>query len=126
MKALNTLKDWKDVQEYRAGDLIFAEQDPADALYFILSGEVELQLHGEPLGVESAGAMIGETAMLGSESRSGTATARSDVRLARLDAAQLRELMSKDSEFALHVMAGLANRLRAVDAFISTHIAHKS
>lgn len=126
MKALNTFKNWQDVREYHAGDLIFAEQDPADALYFILSGEVELQLHGEPLGVESAGAMIGETAMLGSESRSGTATARSDVRLARLDAGQLRELMSKDSEFALHVMAGLANRLRAVDAFISTHIGRKS
>jgi CRP-like cAMP-binding protein len=126
MKALNTFKDWQDVLEYHAGDLIFAEQDPADALYFILSGEVELQLHGEPLGVESVGAMIGETAMLGSESRSGTATARSDVRLARLDVGQLRELMRKDAEFALHVMAGLANRLRAVDAFISTHIGRKS
>lgn len=126
MKALNLFKDWQDVLEYRAGDLIFAEQDPADALYFILSGEVELQLHGEPLGVESAGAMIGETAMIGSQSRSGTATARNDVRLARLDVGQLRELMRKDANFALHVMSGLANRLRAVDAFISTHIGRKS
>jgi CRP-like cAMP-binding protein len=126
MKALNIFKDWQDVLEYHAGDLIFAEQDPADALFFILSGEVELQLHGEPLGVESAGAMIGETAMIGSQSRSGTATARNDVRLARLDVGQLRELMRKDANFALHVMSGLANRLRAVDAFISTHIGRKS
>ena len=126
MKALNIFKDWQDVLEYHAGDLIFAEQDPADALYFILSGEVELKLHGEPLGVESAGAMIGETAMIGSQSRSGTATARNDVRLARLDVGQLRELMRKDANFALHVMSGLANRLRAVDAFISTHIGRKS
>lgn len=126
MKALNIFKDWQDVLEYHAGDLIFAEQDPADALYFILSGEVELQLHGEPLGVESVGAMIGETAMIGSQSRSGTATARNEVRLARLDIGQLRELMRKDANFALHVMSGLANRLRAVDAFISTHIGRKA
>lgn len=126
MKALNIFKDWPDVLEYHAGDLIFAEQDPADALYFILSGEVELRLHGESLNVESAGAMIGETAMIGSQSRSGTATARNDVRLARLDVVQLRELMRKDANFALHVMSGLANRLRAVDAFISTHIGRKS
>lgn len=126
MNVLNLFKDWEDVQQYGTGDVVFSQRDPADAIYLILSGEVELQLHGEPLCIESEGAMIGVTAMFGSESRSGTATARSDVKLARLDPGQLMDLMSKDSDFALHVMAGLANRLRAVDAFISTHIEHKS
>jgi CRP-like cAMP-binding protein len=126
MNVLNLFKDWEDVREYGAGDVLFADRDPADGILLILSGEVELQLHGEPLCIESEGAMIGVTAMLGSESRSGTATARSDVKLARLDRGQLMDLMSKDSEFALHVMAGLANRLRAVDAFISAHIGRNS
>lgn len=126
MNVLNLFKDWEDVQEYGTGDVVFADRDPADGILLILSGEVELQMHGEPLCIESEGAMIGVTAMLGSESRSGTATARSDVKLARLDRGQLMDLMSKDSEFALHVMSGLANRLRAVDAFISAHIGPKS
>ena len=126
MNVLNLFKDWGDVREYGAGDVVFTDREPADAMFLILSGEVELQLHGEALSIESEGAMIGETAMLGSGSRSGTATARNDVKLARLDSAQLMDLMSKNPEFALHVMAGLANRLRAVDAFISTHIGRKS
>jgi CRP-like cAMP-binding protein len=126
MNVLSLFKDWENVQQYAAGDVVFARRDPADAIFLILSGEVELQLHGEPLCIESKGSMIGVTAMFGAESRSGTATARSDVKLARLNPGELRELMSKDSDFALHVMAGLANRLRAVDAFISTHIEHTS
>lgn len=126
MNVLNLFKDWEDVQEYGAGDIVFADRDPADGILLILSGEVELQLHGESLCIASEGAMIGVTAMLGSESRSGTATARSDVKLARLDRGQLMDFMSKDSEFALHVMSGLANRLRAVDVFISAHIGPKS
>lgn len=126
MNVLTFFKDWENVQQYAAGDVVFTRRDPADAIFLILSGEVELQLLGDPLCIESEGALIGVTAMFGAESRSGTATARGDVKLARLDPEQLRELMSKDSDFALHVMAGLANRLRAVDAFISTHIEHKS
>jgi CRP-like cAMP-binding protein len=126
MKFHHIFRDWKGICEFGAGQVIFAEGDPADAMYLILSGEVELQLGGEPFGVESAGGMIGETALLGSASRSGTATARSDVRLARLDRAQLKELMHDNTDFALHVMAALANRLRAVDTYISKQLGHKS
>jgi CRP-like cAMP-binding protein len=119
-------RDWQDVCEYGAGDVIFSEGDQADRIYVILAGEVELNLHGEVLGIEGEGGLFGETALLGSESRSGAATARTDVRLARLGREQLQQLMSRDSEFALQVMAGLAKRLRSVDAFIGTHIGRKS
>jgi CRP-like cAMP-binding protein len=126
MKFHHLFRDWKDVCEFGAGDIIFSEGDPADAMYVILAGEVELTLRGEALAVDGESGMIGETAMLGSGSRSGTATARTEVRLARLDRDQLKKLMSSNPEFALHVMAGLANRLRAVDAYISTHLGRKS
>ena len=125
MKFHHIFHSWKDTREFGAGECIFAEGDPADAMYVILSGEVELILGGEPFGVEAAGGMIGETALLGAGSRSGTANARTDVRLARLDREQLKELMSKNTDFALHVMAGLASRLRAVDRYISTHLGRK-
>jgi CRP-like cAMP-binding protein len=115
-----------DVRECTAGEVIFAEGDPADVMYVILSGEVELTLRGEPLAVDAAGGMIGETALLGSDSRSGTATARTDAKLARLDREKLKELMRSNPDFALHVMAGLANRLRAVDTYIGAHLGRKS
>ncbi|MGD2130205.1 MAG: cyclic nucleotide-binding domain-containing protein [Lysobacterales bacterium] len=122
MEFMQLFQDWPDVHEYGPGERIFSEQDEADALFLILSGEVELKLHGEPLSIESRGGLLGEMAVLDSTLRSGEATAKTDVQLARLERERLMELMSRNSDFALHMMAAMANRLRAVDRYISTHI----
>lgn len=119
MDLLEFFGDWKDVVEYPAKTVIFSERDTADVMYVILSGEIELTLRGEPLGAEGAGGIIGEMAMINSSLRSATATTVTKVRLARLDGNKFREIVNKNTEFALHVMAVLANRLRAVDNYIT-------
>ena len=122
MEFMRLFRDWPDVSEYSPGERIFSEKEEADALFIVLAGEVELKLRGQPLSVESRGGILGEMAVLGSALRSGEATAKTDVRLARLDRERLKELMGRDTDFALHMMAALANRLREVDRYISTHI----
>jgi len=122
MEFMQMFRNWPDVQEYAPGERIFSEQDEADALFLVLSGEVELKLRGEPISVERRGGILGEMAVLGSAQRSGEATAKTEVRLARLERERLKELMSRDTDFALHMMAAMANRLREVDRYISTHI----
>jgi len=111
------------VEEHRAGTVIFLERDPAEVMYVIISGEVELSLHGEPLGTESEGGIIGEMAMINSATCGATATALTEVKLARLDRDQVKTLIDKNTEFALHVMAVMANRLRAVDKYITKQFA---
>ena len=123
MKFLELFHDWEDTEKYRSGTVIFAERDPADVMYIILSGEVELTLHGEPLGVEGEGGIIGEMAMINSSTRSATATTLTKVKLARLDREQFRVFIHENTEFALHVMSVLANRLRAVNEYITTQFA---
>ena len=123
MKFLELFHDWEDTEKYRSGTVIFAERDPADVMYIILSGEVELTLHGEPLGAEGEGGIIGEMAMINSSTRSATATTLTKVKLARLDREQFRVFIHENTEFALHVMAVLANRLRAVNEYITTQFA---
>jgi CRP-like cAMP-binding protein len=49
MNMIELFHDWKDVVEYPARTVIFSERDPADVMYVIFSGEVELSLRGEPL-----------------------------------------------------------------------------
>ena len=123
MKFLELFHDWEDTEKYRSGTVIFAERDPADVMYIILSGEIELTLHGEPLGVEGEGGIIGEMAMINSSTRSATATTLTKVKLARLDREQFRVFIHDNTEFALHVMSVLANRLRAVNEYITTQFA---
>jgi CRP/FNR family cyclic AMP-dependent transcriptional regulator len=123
MSFLKMFRDWEGVKEFRAGTVIFSEQDPADVMYVIISGEVELTLRGEPLGAEKEGGIIGEMAMIDAATCSATATTLSQAKLARLDRDQLRKLIDGNTEFALHVMAVMANRLRAVDEYITTQFA---
>ena len=120
MKFLEMFRDWKDVEEYRAKTVIFTEGEAPDVMYVILKGDIELTLHGEPLGAEGAGGIIGEMAMINGAPRSATATALTKVKLARVNRDQFREFVDKNAEFSLQVMAVLANRLRAVDHYIST------
>ena len=123
MKFLELFHDWEDVEEFRSGTVIFAERDPADVMYIVLSGEIELTLHGEQLGAEGEGGIIGEMAMINSSTRSATATTLTKVKLARLDREQFSVFIHENTEFALHVMAVLANRLRAVNEYITTQFA---
>ena len=123
MRFLEMFRDWENTEEYDARTVIFSERDPADVMYVILSGEIELTLHGEPLGAEGEGGIVGEMAMINSATRSATATTLSKVKLARLDRDEFKALIADNTEFSLHVMAVLANRLRAVDQYISTQFA---
>jgi len=120
MELLELFRDWENVVEHPAKTVIFSERDPADVMYVILSGEVELTLHGEPLGAESEGGIIGEMAMINAATRSATATAISGVKLARLTRDEFKTFVDNNTEFAFHVMGVLANRLRAVDYYITT------
>ena len=124
MKLIEKFRDWDDKETFRAGKEIFKERTPGDVMYIILSGEVELTLYDEPLGIESEGGMIGEMAMIGATAtRSATATTLTKVKLARLDREQFKELVGENTDFALHVMEKLANRLRAANTYISRQFA---
>lgn len=115
--------DWNDLQTCSAGTTVYAEGDPAEALFVVLDGEVELRRFGEATSTEQAGGIIGESALLEPGLHSGSAVARTDTRLARLERQQLKKLMDGNAEFALQIMAALAKRLRTVDAYIGARIA---
>jgi len=122
MEFLKKFLNWKDVEQHPADTVIYPEGTPADSLYVVLSGEVELSLRGNALEVEKAGGLIGEMALFESATRSATATALTDVKLARLDRDQLAGFMSESTEISLQVMTVLANRLRAVNKYIATNL----
>ena len=122
MGILKMFRNWHEVEEFDPEAVIFTEGDPADQLYVILAGEVELTLHGDSLGSEGKGSIIGEMAMLESATRNATATARGKVKLAKLDRAELQKMIRESPEFSLRAMTVLANRLRAVDQYISAQL----
>jgi CRP-like cAMP-binding protein len=125
MSYLTMFRNWKDIEEFDPRAVIFSEREPADVVYVILSGDVELTLHGKSLGTEGEGSIIGEMAMLDAATRNATATALSRVKLARLDRGQFQKMIGENPEFSFRAMTVLANRLRAVDRFIISHMDEK-
>lgn len=115
-------RDWKDVQEYEAGDRVFSEHDSADAMFLLLSGEVQLELGGEPISIARQGNIFGTGAILGTVRHGKIAKAITDIKLVRIKPEQLKELMHKDTDFAVYIVAELANQLRAVNSYIAEHV----
>jgi len=119
MNMLDYFRDWGDVVEFPKGSVVFRELDPADYMYVLLDGEVEITLRNEPLGAELAGGVIGEMAMINDSTRSATATAISNARAARINREQFRDIIAGNPDFALHLMQVIANRLRVADHLLA-------
>jgi len=119
MNLQEMFRDWEDIVDFPKNTVIFTERDTADFMYVVISGEIELTLMGEPLGMERPGGIIGEMAMIHSMgNRSATATTLTKVKLARLNRDQFRKLVSDNADFSLHIMSVLASRLIVANTFI--------
>ena len=119
MTILDLFTGWRNTADYASGSIIFSESDSAEDIFIVLEGEVELTLHGISLGRETAGGIIGEMAFIDDAMLNATATAVSNVKLARVSREEFSDLIRTNAEFSLHALGEMARRLRAVDRYIS-------
>lgn len=99
-----------------ADEVLFREGDAGDVMYVVLEGTVEILTQEHLLESAEPGALIGEMAMIDAEPRAATARARTDCRLARVDARRFHFLIQQNPFFATHVMRELVRRLRRTNA----------
>jgi trk system potassium uptake protein TrkA len=95
-----------------AGSLIFAEGDPGDALFLIVSGEVEVLRGGERLTVLRAADYFGELAVLTAETRNASVRALTDCLLLRLERSDFHQVLAGNFEAVLAVIRIICRRLR--------------
>jgi CRP/FNR family transcriptional regulator, cyclic AMP receptor protein len=102
-------------RDFKAGDVIFREGDPARDLFIVQSGEVEIRLGNRLLETLSQYSIFGEMALIDNAPRSATAIAATDVKLVSVSEKQFLFLISNTPYFALNVMRVMARRLRAAN-----------
>lgn len=111
---------------YQAGEIIFRQDDPGDALYAITQGKVEIILESEgpegeavELAVLEAHDTFGEAILIEKGLRSATARCRTDVSLVRLPRQRLTQLVEDYPEIGFYIMrrmaADLMEKLRAAN-----------
>jgi len=110
-----------------AGEMVFAEDTPGDALYLIDSGAVEILSHGRPgasvlsrLGVDQ---FFGEMALLTGRPRSAAARAVAHSNLWVLYRSDFEELVNRYPAISLSLSKSLSERLADMDKrFTESHL----
>jgi CRP/FNR family transcriptional regulator, cyclic AMP receptor protein len=102
-------------RDFKAGDVIFRQGEPAQELFIIQSGEVEIRLGNRVLETLPQFSIFGEMALIDNAPRSATAIAASEVKLVSVSEKQFLFLISNTPYFALNVMRTMARRLRAAN-----------
>ena len=103
-----------DIKTIQAGTVIFTVGDLGDVMYGVIEGEVELRVQDQVVEVIAAGDVFGEGALVQVPPlRASTAVARTDCKLAAVDASHFKFLVQETPLFALEVIRSLSNRLRA-------------
>jgi CRP/FNR family cyclic AMP-dependent transcriptional regulator len=117
-KFLATIGEGRKVVAVPKKQTIFAQGDPADAVFFIQEGKVRLTVVSKigkeaTLGMLSEGAFFGEGALAGQALRMGSATALTDCELLRIDKKAMMLALHQQHAFSdLFVAYLLARNIR--------------
>ncbi len=110
-------------ESYKDGQSIIKEGEPAECLYVIASGQVQVTLRGVVLSTLSAGQHFGELALVEEVVRSASAHAIGDVTVMRLGKEDFFRLTQEDHALASKLLwvllASAAQRIRELSARIT-------
>jgi CRP/FNR family cyclic AMP-dependent transcriptional regulator len=101
-----------------AGQTLFKQGDQGDLMYVLMSGTIQITVHGKVVEIAGAGALVGEMAMIDDVARSATVTAQTDCRFLPIGRKRFNFLIQQTPHFALHVMRVMADRLRKTDELL--------
>lgn len=100
------------LQNFAAGERIFLEQEPSDAMYIVCRGAVDVVSFGRVLDKVGPGGVFGEMALIDDAPRNAAAQASQPTEVAVIDKRTFLTLISEEPEFALQIMKLMAERVR--------------
>ena len=97
-------------RETPAGAEVMHKDEPGDCMYFIVSGEIEIQIQPRPVRL-GAGDFFGEIALVVDGPRTATAVATTPCMLLVLDIVDFRALISREPDLVKVIEAEAARRM---------------
>ncbi|MDX2256629.1 MAG: cyclic nucleotide-binding domain-containing protein [Pseudanabaenaceae cyanobacterium bins.39] len=121
---LTTIDIFQNSQEFvciPAGQAIFRQGDPADVMYAIVEGEVDILIDGKLLDTTGKGGLVGEMAMIESVPRRATVIAKTDCKIVPISEHRFKFLVQQTPNFAINVMKIMVERIRKLNALVINH-----
>lgn len=107
-------------RHYKAGNMVFHEGDPGDALYIVREGMVRIYTGGRENGFESSviligrpGDVFGELAVIDGDPRSASAKAIEDTRVYVMERETFRHHMEMMPKLAFNFMSLMSRKMRS-------------
>jgi CRP/FNR family transcriptional regulator, cyclic AMP receptor protein len=121
------LSNGKTVDEFSADRCIFEQGRPADSIFYVRTGMVELSVIS-PQGTEAtvatikAGEFLGEGCLTGQPLRMGTATTATECSLIKIDKALMMRMLHENHEISKLFVTQLLSRNIRYEADIVDHL----
>ena len=122
METIKLFQESEDFVNYSAGDIIFNAGSIAIEMFVIKAGEVDIIYNEQVLETLKEGDIFGEMALIDDKPRSASAVAKVDCQIVPIDKERFSFLIQQSSfgsDFALHVMKIMAERIRKINYLAS-------
>jgi CRP-like cAMP-binding protein len=121
----------KSRHEYSSGESIFSQGDPANSVYYILSGKVKLtvvSMNGKEAVIAHlpATSFFGEASLAGETHRVASASALETSTIVRIDKTAMQDLLHREPQFAEQFLAHLLSRNNRMQADLVDHLFNSS
>jgi len=117
---LDKIADISEEIKYNQGEIIFEENEDADAFYIIASGSVEILKSGqnkkEVLAIKSGGDVFGEMSVIDDLPRSATIRAKTNIILLKLIKAKFVELLKAFSHISIEIARSICSTVRTTNS----------
>jgi CRP/FNR family cyclic AMP-dependent transcriptional regulator len=128
---LNKLVTGRSRREYLAGESVFSQGEPANAVFYIKSGKVKLtvvSMNGKEAVIAHlpAGSFFGEASLAGQPVRVSSAYALLPSTVVRIDKTAMQDLLHREPKFAEQFLMHLLARNIRMEADLVDHLFNSS
>ena len=128
---LTTVNHGRSLSEYRTGQIIFSQGDPADSVFYIVRGKIKISATSEQgreavVGVLGEGDFFGEGCLISQRLRLATAVSMTDSAVMRIEKAEMIRVLRVEPALAEVFTAHLLTRNSRVEADLMDHLFNSS
>lgn len=103
------------IRSFAQGTPIFNIGDDSGEMYVVQTGEVDIVIKGQVVETIGPDGFFGEISLIDETTRTADAVAKTDCKLLPVNRHHFLYMVEEMPQFALHVMKGMADRLRNAD-----------
>lgn len=104
---------------YKEGEVVYTEDEPSDAFYLVLEGQVRLHREGKEIMIADEKKAFGTWALFDEAPRVVTATPLTDCRLLRIGREDFFDLLADHIQITQGVFKTVVKRLRSLMETVS-------